>query len=179
MTTNELEPGRRKSISNKLKKLSDQRIKKEYKNDVRAISRLAKEFDVSIQSLYLRLEKLGIKRRSNSDAHKGIPAWNKGNGYIDSNGYRVLSHNGRQVREHRLVAESVLGRKLKTGEVVHHKNGNRSDNRQENLEIYPNHSAHMKEHMTSEKAREIGAIGLPKILKNRKIKAALKAVKGK
>lgn len=52
-------------------------------------------------------------------------------------GYIVGSINGRTVQQHRLIAERMLGRKLKPGYVVDHINGVRSDNTRENLREVP------------------------------------------
>lgn len=49
------------------------------------------------------------------------------------------------VLEHRVVVENHLNRLLNASEVVHHRNGQRHDNRLENLEVTTN-SKHTKQH---------------------------------
>ena len=51
--------------------------------------------------------------------------------------YKTITINGRQVMEHRLVWEQANG-KIPNGWVIHHLNGNRKDNRLENLLALPN-----------------------------------------
>lgn len=64
------------------------------------------------------------------------------NRYLDNNGYFLVTVNGEQVREHRYLLEKKLGRDLREDEIVHHKNGNRQDNRLRNLELWTkNHGA--------------------------------------
>lgn len=67
-------------------------------------------------------------------SQKCVGAARKGTG----KGYTTSTINGKQRRDHLIIAEKTLGRKLKKGECVHHLNGNKADNRNCNLLICTN-----------------------------------------
>jgi HNH endonuclease len=56
--------------------------------------------------------------------------------FVRDDGYVTSYANGRWDLQHRHVMEAVLGRRLIAGETPHHKNGQRDDNRPENLELW-------------------------------------------
>lgn len=53
------------------------------------------------------------------------------------------SSTGETYYEHRAVAARKLGRPLEEGEVVHHDNGDKRDNRSANIFVFSSQRAHM------------------------------------
>lgn len=108
---------------------------------------IGQEFGVSQSAISVVLRRAGVPCPRRSGAKPGLdhPSW-KGGRTINPEGYVLvkpdpedlpfctLNSSGYAV-EHRLVAGRALGRKLTRKESVHHINGDKTDNRLENLQV--------------------------------------------
>lgn len=78
----------------------------------------------------------------------------KGGRSVASNGYVLIrvgcDHHLADTRgyayEHRLVAEEILGRRLKVGEQVHHRDGVKTNNDPSNIEVVESLAHHRLKH---------------------------------
>lgn len=110
-----------------------------------------KEFDT-----YKCYEKRNRKHRFCSKAcesefrnyNNSISQW-RGGRVSPSTGYKYIMYCGKEIEEHRLVMMRHLGRELNKNEVVHHINGNKLDNRIENLQVMTR-SEHQRLHTTKD-----------------------------
>lgn len=107
----------------------------------------------------------GQPRRFLPHHHQRRESHHKWNGglSIDSYGYRAIrivnyprSSQRGYVKEHILLAERSLGHALSREAEVHHVNGDKGDNRPENLVICEDHAYHMLLHRRQRAYRETG-----------------------
>jgi hypothetical protein len=106
--------------------------------------------------------------RSSRQSRDGNPNW-RGGRSLASNGYVLIrvgtGHPLADVRgyayEHRLVASRMLARWLEPSEQVHHRNGDKSDNRPENLEVMATVAEHRAHHRCPDSLLRLPGEGNP------------------
>lgn len=72
--------------------------------------------------------------------------WKGGKGTIAHDGSLVVRRKSKNSYISRLVMEKILGRPLKNVEIVHHINGDKTDNGPENLRLFSSQSEHARFH---------------------------------
>ena len=80
--------------------------------------------------------KTNVAGRSDGFVKPQMPEGTKRIIHAAGGGYIKIKVNGEWLTEHRHVMEQHINRPLESHEIVHHKNGNRSDNSLENLELW-------------------------------------------
>ena len=124
--------------------LTESYLRREYVDKHRSMNSIANELNCSNTLIREYLDKYGIDVDKSHQCGKFFGEDNYlTNSYLcESHGYILvrlpnhrLADSRGYVRLHILLAEYYYNRKLKPGEVVHHKNRNRQDNRKENLVI--------------------------------------------
>lgn len=120
---------------------------------------VARIMGVSAETIRKRLIEWGIPRHPEINLPRPQPNkarkmekngfWNGGR-IVDKHGYVLLKMNNHPdanrsgyVREHRLVMEKKLGRRLLRSEVVHHMDGLNNNNHPDNLELFQDNAAHL------------------------------------
>ena len=125
---------------------------------VLSIEQTAEHFGVSVPTISRRMRAIGLKSKKG----RGSPMeknyfWNGGR-MTDVDGYVLLKRpdhpnatKGGYVREHRLVAEEMLGRYLERHEVVHHIDGDVKNNSPENLQVFQSNAEHLRHELTGKR----------------------------
>lgn len=156
--------------------LSDEELRSLYHDDGMSASQIGKLCDVDASVILYHMKMRGIPRRAPSACPGKMNGSWKGGRILDKHGYVLIhvpdhpdANSGGYVREHRLVMERVLGRRLHPKEVVHHKDGNRENNSEGNLELYQQNGEHLRKELAGRAPRwtEDGIRRIRESMKNR------------
>lgn len=118
--------------------------------EMRSLKEIARTIGTNDRRVRQYLDSVGVVREYPlGSSGQNNPNW-KGGRLVDKSGYILLKAVGHPdanhwgyIREHRLVMEQMIGRRLLPLEVVHHRNGIKDDNRPKNLQLFSENGAHL------------------------------------
>lgn len=110
---------------------------------------IAAKLGISLPVIERKLRAMGLKSQKGRGSKMERNYFWKGGRCFDADGYVLVkapTHPFRTasgyIREHRLMMEAVLGRYLSPREVVHHRDGDKSNNDPGNLQVFESNSQH-------------------------------------
>jgi hypothetical protein len=129
-------------------------IIRKYTEEHQSATNIATDIGCCVNMVTDNLRRWGIPKIKRNMSMENHPQW-KGGRVLSNEGYwdvrvspddffypMARSNNG-YVREHRLIMAKYLNRRLLPWEVVHHKNGIKTDNRLENLQLLSSKKVHL------------------------------------
>ena len=132
-----------------------EQLRKMYWEDRMSATEIGNKLDEDSRTILKWMNKYRIPRRDNNVKPEN---WDKpklsvdGYMWITLSGHPISVHSGK-VFIHRLMAWHKNGKYLPEGSVVHHINGNKLDNRYENLEIFESQKEHISNHRNIKNGR--------------------------
>jgi len=166
-----IETKKRESACPKLRDLAW--LENEFITKKRSTGNIAEELEVSKGAVQCAIRYIDIDLRKARGNKFGEEATNwQGGRRLTTGGYTYLKEDYHPncnaegyVMQHRLVMEKKIGRLLKKEELVHHKNGNKSDNRIENLELISSKGKHTKDHFERSHRTELAELETARLTK--------------
>lgn len=123
---------------------SKEKLQTEYVEKGKSAEKLSSEWGCDPSTVTNWLKKHNIRVRDNSEYRQGHATYTVTNGYGRWREYAGYDRN-KSVTVHRLAAVAWFGLNEVNGKHIHHKNGVRWDNREENISLL-NQSEHARQH---------------------------------